>query len=65
MIPTEPQVSDSGKYTITQTAEALEVSTKTISRHITKGLINPIIGKRTKTKLFTGKEIKRYHKNYY
>ena len=65
MIPTEPEVADTGRYTITQTAEALKVSTKTISRHILNGLINPIIGKRTKIKLFSGKEIKRYHKNYY
>jgi len=64
MIPTEPEVSDNGRYTVTETARLLEVSRQTIKRHTMTCLINPIFGKKSKKKYFSGKEIKKYWHNY-
>lgn len=74
MIPTEPNVADNGKYTVTQAAKVLEISRQTIKRHVDAGLFIPNIPNKKKPttsaqkrliKTFSGKEIKRYWKNIY
>ena len=64
MIDTEPQVKDSGRYTVVQTAKALEVSRQTIHRHSTspdkplKCSTHKVTGK----KLYLGSDIKKFWK---
>jgi len=65
MIPTQPEVPDNGRYTVTQTKDILEVSRMTIYNHINQNLLTPEFGKRTKRRLFSGKEIKKYWKKVY
>ena len=69
MIPTEPEVSDTGRYTVTETAKLLGLSRPTIYSHITtdheKKSFNPITHKPTSKKLISGKEIKKFWRSTY
>jgi predicted site-specific integrase-resolvase len=65
MTTTEPDVQDNGRYTVTQAAKALDVSTKTIQRHTDSGALKCIIHKATGRKLSTGLVLKKWWRATY
>jgi DNA-binding transcriptional MerR regulator len=59
MIPTEPMVADTGRYSVTQACEALGIHRNTLERYRKNNLIR--CGKRRTSdrKYYTGFEIKK------
>ncbi len=60
MTATEPNVSNAGKYSVSETAAALGVSRKTIQRHTELGYIKCQVRKCNNRRTYLGSEIKRY-----
>lgn len=60
MTTSEPNVPDTGLYSITEAAEILGISTRTILRHVNAQMIRCKIRKCNNRRVFTGREIKRY-----
>lgn len=60
MTSNEPNVSDTGRYSITETSRILEVSSETIRRHTKGGMINCKFSKVNGRRFYTGTEIKKY-----
>jgi len=65
MTATEPEVADNGRYTVTQAAKALEVSTKTINRRTDSRDLKCTIHKATGKKLYSGSELKKFWRSTY
>jgi DNA-binding transcriptional MerR regulator len=65
MTPTEPQVSDSGRYTITETSKILKLHPNTVRAHTEAGLIKCGFRRCNGRKFYTGSEIKRYWRSTY
>ena len=62
---TEPEVTDTGRYSVKEAASALNISTRTLLNHTNEGLINYEIRKSNGRKFFYGYEIKRYWRAKY
>lgn len=60
----EPQVSDSGRYSIEQAAAVLGIHRNTLRRHTQDGFIKCSFRRTNKRRFYTGSEIKRYWKSY-
>lgn len=58
MTPIEPDVPDTGRYTITQAARILEIHRHTLRNYTEQGLIRCLY-KPSGRKYYTGKSIKR------
>lgn len=59
MTPTIPQVSDAGRYNVTQTCSLLMIHRNTLERYRQTGRIRCGWRSDKKTKYYLGKEIKR------
>ena len=57
MITTEPIVIVNGKYSVKQTAEKLQVSTRTVQRYIKSGLLKATTRKVNGKRYINGLEI--------
>lgn len=62
---TIPEVAESGRYSVSQTAEALEISRKTLWAHTGAGLIKHGTRKSNGRKFYLGSEILKYWKAQY
>jgi DNA-binding transcriptional MerR regulator len=62
---TEPQVVDTGRYSVKESASALNISTRTLLNHTNGGLIHCEIRKVNGRKFYFGYEIKRYWRAKY
>ena len=60
MIPTEPQVSETGRYSITQACAILQIHRHTLTRHADTGKINYGVSKINHRRFFYGRDILRY-----
>lgn len=63
--PIEPQVTDTGRYSVTETAKALNISRHTILNHTNAEFIHCEIRKSNGRKFYYGHEIKRYWRAKY
>lgn len=60
MITALPNISDTSRYTATQLAELLEVSTETIRRYRVAGALKARMNRANRRFFFTGKDVKRF-----
>ncbi len=60
MTTQEPQVSPSGRYSVTETCRFLGIHRNTLQRHTEKGLIKCGFRRSTFKKFYKGSEILRY-----
>lgn len=65
MTATEPQVADTGRYSVTEAAKALGVHRTTLFQHTKAGAIKCGIRKSNNRKFYTGADIKRLWKSSY
>ena len=65
MIITEPQVTPTGLYNMSQAAKALEIDRHTLARYAANGDIKFRVRKVSKQKLVTGSEIIKGWKTMY
>jgi len=65
MTTTEPNVSETGRYPIGETAKLLGLNRTTVWRHVELGNIKPGTRKSNDRKFFTGREIKRFWNSQY
>lgn len=56
----KPKIGDEALYSITEAAEILRVSRRTLLRHTKMNKISSKIRKCNNRRVFTGREIKRY-----
>lgn len=62
MTPLEPQVADTGRYSITETCKLLGVTIKTIIKYTDQGDLKCGIRKANGRKFYTGSEIRKFWK---
>lgn len=60
MTTTKPNVDENGKYSIGETAKALEVSRQTVKRYADNGMLKCGIWRHNGRKFFYGSEIIRF-----
>ncbi|WP_010416164.1 helix-turn-helix domain-containing protein [Anaerophaga thermohalophila] len=65
MTAIEPQVNDSGRYSVKETSEVLKINRRTLHRHTIAGYIKPGYRRTNGRAFYTGAEIKRYWKSQY
>lgn len=61
----EPEVVDTGRYSVKETARSLSINPKTLYNHVNQGLISYGIRKSNGCKYFMEYEIKRYWRAHY
>lgn len=60
MVTELPRIADTSRYTATQLAELLGVSTETIRRYRVSGALRARMNRANKRYFYTGAEIKRF-----
>jgi DNA-binding transcriptional MerR regulator len=60
MIATEPAVSNEGRYSVTQTCEALKIHKNTLRSYTVQGFIRCGFRRGTCRKFYSGAEIRRF-----
>lgn len=65
MSTAEPNVSDSGRYSIGEAAKILGVHRNTLRQHTNQGLIKCGFRRQNMRRFYTGVEIKKYWKSQY
>lgn len=65
MTPTEPEVVDSGRYSITEVGRHLKMDFKTVQKYTNEGALRCGTHKATKKKFYTGADIKKFWKAQY
>lgn len=60
MTSTEPNVSESGKYSVTETCQILHIHRNTLQHYTDEKLIKAGVRRSNGRKYYTGSEIKRF-----
>lgn len=65
MIATEPEVVDTGRYSLTEICDILRLSRNTVLKYTENGHIKCGIRKSNGRKFYTGTDIKKFWKSSY
>lgn len=65
MTAIEPEVAETGRYSITETCKVLKLSFNTVTKYTDQGAIKCGIHKSNGRKFYTGSEIRKFWKSSY